>query len=210
MIGWVGGGPWGPVACALGEPEAALDLVRVLATSGVWWMHLPRIPAAEIAARLPVRHQDDWDYRWTSAAPPGVPGEDRVVEVGRAHDDAVADLLERAFPGTTTRPGDPRIRAWYGVWDGDRLIAAGADRSRGEVGFLAGLAVDPDRRGAGVGAALTAGMMRRLLDEFGVVSLGVMYDNSGAIRLYERLGFTQCLSRSSVSLDLPVDDAPVG
>ncbi|WP_231925469.1 GNAT family N-acetyltransferase [Micromonospora purpureochromogenes] len=84
--------------------------------------------------------------------------------------------------------------------DGDRLVACGADRSRGDVGFLAGLTVAPDRRGRGLGAALTAGMARALAARYDHVALGVYTDNVGAIRLYRRLGFTGTLARSSVHL----------
>jgi hypothetical protein len=41
-------------------------------------MHLPRTPAAQAAAVLPVRRQDDWEFRWTRAAPDPVPSEERV------------------------------------------------------------------------------------------------------------------------------------
>jgi GNAT superfamily N-acetyltransferase len=196
------------VVCALGDPDRALEFVTALVGSGAAatrWLHLPRTPAAAVADRLPVRRQDDWDFLWTATDPPRVAGEERIVALPTEAHAAVLDLLERGFPETTSRPGDPRVRAWYGRWDGDRLIAAGADRSRGGVGFLAGLTVDPGRRGSGIGAALAAAMTRRLRAEFGQVALGVMYDNNGAIRLYRRLGYGGSLPRTSVALGRPVE-----
>jgi GNAT superfamily N-acetyltransferase len=205
LLGWVGMGPWGPVLAALGSPGAALDLADAWRASGAAgggrWMHLPRIPAADVAAVLPVRRQDDWEFRWTGRVPAPTPGEERVERLGPADDGAVRALLEEAFPQTTSRPGDPRVRVWYGIRDGaGGMVAAGADRSRGGVGFLAGLVVHPAQRRRGLGAALTAAMTRRLHAEFGVVALGVMAHEEGARRLYERLGYADSLARSSVGL----------
>ncbi|SBT39856.1 GNAT family N-acetyltransferase [Micromonospora narathiwatensis] len=119
---------------------------------------------------------------------------------GWRRDGAVGWLLPESFPTTTSRPGDPRIVDWYGIHDGDRLVACGADRSRGDVGFLAGLTVATDRRGRGLGAALTAGMTRALFARYDHVALGVYTDNVGAIRLYRRLGYTDTEPRTSVHL----------
>ena len=87
---------------------------------------------------------------------------------------------------------------WYGIRDGDRLIACGADCTRGDVGFLAGLTVAPEHRGRGLGAALTAGLTRALAARYDVVALGVYPANTGAIRLYRRLGYTDSLALTSV------------
>ncbi|MDG4801578.1 GNAT family N-acetyltransferase [Micromonospora sp. WMMD980] len=78
--------------------------------------------------------------------------------------------------------------------------ACGADRSRGDIGFLAGLAVAPGHRGRGLGAALTAGMTRALFARYDHVALGVYPVNVGAIRLYRRLGFTGTAPRVTVRL----------
>ncbi|MBQ1073899.1 GNAT family N-acetyltransferase [Micromonospora sp. C31] len=78
--------------------------------------------------------------------------------------------------------------------------ATSSDGGRGDVGFLAGLTVAPDRRGRGLGAALTAAMTRALLSRHDTVALGVYSVNVAAIRLYRRLGFTGALARSSVQL----------
>ncbi|MEV0004891.1 GNAT family N-acetyltransferase [Micromonospora sp. NPDC050980] len=116
--------------------------------------------------------------------------------------------LSRVAPATVTaclpvadsRPGDAGIVDWYGIRDGDRLLACGADRSRGDVGFLAGLTVAPGQRGRGLGAALTAGMTHALFGRYDQVALGVYPDNVGAIRLYRRLGFTNVEHRTSIRL----------
>ncbi|MGK5739729.1 GNAT family N-acetyltransferase [Micromonospora sp. URMC 103] len=194
----------GPAGGALGAPGPALDVCTALVADGVLgpgqWVHLPRLDPADLAGRLPVTTHDEWDFLWTTVPPPQQPGEERVVRLTEADHPALAALIEEAFPTTTSRPGDPRVVDWYGIRDGDRLVACGADRSRGDIGFLAGLTVAPAERGRGLGAALTAGMTRALLARFDLAALGVFTANAGAIRLYRRLGFTNALPRSSVRL----------
>ncbi|GIF71491.1 GNAT family N-acetyltransferase [Asanoa siamensis] len=188
---WVTRG--GSTVCALGDAATAL---RVAASSpAVRWWHLPRL-----AGDTPVAAQtrDEWDFRWTTTPPPVRTGEDLA---GPVSDDAgISALLDAAFPSTMTRPGDPRIRSWWAIRDGGRIVACAADRSRGGVGFLAGIAVHPDARGRGLGAALTAALTRQLVAEFGVAALGVMSDNSVANGMYESLGYTASIPRTSVGL----------
>ncbi|WP_446219806.1 GNAT family N-acetyltransferase [Micromonospora sp. IBHARD004] len=203
-VGWLLPPEQGPAGGALGAPGPALDVFAGLVADGVLregqWLHLPRADRDEVTARLTVARLDEWDFLWTTAAPPRQPAEERVVRLTEADHPALAALIEESFPTTTSRPGDPRIVDWYGIRDGDRLVACGADRSRGDVGFLAGLTVATDRRGRGLGAALTAGMTRALAARYGLVALGVYTDNVGAIRLYRRLGYTGTEPRSSVHL----------
>ncbi|WP_446214530.1 GNAT family N-acetyltransferase [Micromonospora sp. IBSANI012] len=203
-VAWLLASGPGPAGGAIGAPGPAVevftDLVAAGAVGAGQWLHLPRTSPEALAGRLTVARHDEWDFLWTTTAPPRQPEEDRVVRLGEADHPALSALIESSFPSTTSRPGDPRIVDWYGIRDGDRLVACGADRSRGDVGFLAGLTVAPDRRGRGLGAALTAGMTRALAARYDHVALGVYTDNVGAIRLYRRLGFTGTLARSSVHL----------
>jgi ribosomal protein S18 acetylase RimI-like enzyme len=204
MTAWTGPGPWGRVACALGDAERAARLFAEIAATGgldgVAHVHLPRSPRARLEPYLPVADQDDWEFQWSHRVPPVQPGEERVEVLGPADGPQIADLLDRAHASSTTRPGDPRVLAWYGIRAGDRLVACGGDRSRGGVGFLSGLTVDTDMQGQGLGAALTAAMARALFSTYDCVALGVMSDNARAIGLYTRLGFTTGMARSSVIL----------
>ncbi|MEV4661688.1 GNAT family N-acetyltransferase [Micromonospora echinofusca] len=203
-VGWLLPAEHGPRGGALGAPGPAVELFAGLLARDALrpgqWLHLPRLDPAALPGRLAVARHDEWDFLWTTQASPRQPDEERVVRLTEADHPALTALIDEAFPTTTSRPGDPRIVDWYGIRDGDRIVACGADRSRGDIGFLAGLAVAPDRRGRGLGAALTAAMTRSLLARHGTVALGVYSVNVGAIRLYRRLGFAASLARSSVQL----------
>ncbi|MEU8423812.1 GNAT family N-acetyltransferase [Micromonospora sp. NPDC048835] len=201
---WLVAPEHGPAGCAIGPAEAVLEICVALAADGVLQpgqrLHLPRHDRALLAGRLAVAEHSDWDFHWTDTSPPTQPDERSVVRLTDADQPALAALVEESFPSSTSRPGDPRVVDWYGVRDGDRLVACGADRSQGDIGFLAGLTVAPDHRGRGLGAALTAGMTRALLSRNGMVGLGVYTHNVGAARLYRRLGFTNTLPLSSIRL----------
>ncbi|WFE39663.1 GNAT family N-acetyltransferase [Micromonospora sp. WMMD998] len=189
---------------AVGAPGPALDVFAALSADGTLRpgqsVNLPRVTAAEVAARLPVARTGEWDFLWTAGPPARQPGQERVVRLTGADHPALAALVEEAYPGTTSRPGDPGIVDWYGIRDGERLIACGADRSRGDIGFLAGLTVAPGHRGRGLGAALTTGMTHALFARYDHVALGVYTVNVGATRLYRRLGFTGTAPRTTVYL----------
>lgn len=197
--GWVGAN--GRDGYALGDPQRAVELLTgepMFRSAG--WLHLPRLTDPALAERLPIVQRDEWEFLWTEGQPPEQPGEDRVVPLTEADSVAMTTLIDAAFPTTTSRPGDPRIAGWYGIWSGDRLVACGADRSQGDVGFLAGLVVADAEQGRGLGAALTAAMTRRLSARYDRVTLGVWSHNVRAMRLYQRLGYTGRISRTSVRL----------
>ncbi|MGW3784573.1 GNAT family N-acetyltransferase [Micromonospora chokoriensis] len=193
-----------PAGGAIGSAATVLEICVALATDGVLRagqaLHLPRLKPGVVSPRLAVVEHADWDFHWTGTAPPAQLDEARVVRLTKADHPALEALIDEAFPSTTSRPGDPRVVDWYGIWAGDRLVACGADRSRGDIGFLAGLTVAPEQRGRGLGGALTAGMTRALLARHDTVGLGVYPSNVGAVRLYRRLGFANVHSISTLRL----------
>ncbi|MGC4869714.1 GNAT family N-acetyltransferase [Micromonospora sp. DT53] len=201
---WMVPPEFGPAGCAIGPVEPALEICVALAADGMLQpgqrVHLPRHDRGLLVDRLAVAEHTDWDFHWTDTSPPQQRDEQQVVRLTAADQPALAALVEESFPSSTSRPGDPRVVDWYGIRAGDRLVACGADRSQGELGFVAGLTVAPDQRGRGLGASLTAGMTRALLTRHDMVALGVYTHNVGAARLYRRLGYTNTLPLSSIRL----------
>lgn len=187
-------------------PTECLDALLTAARStglldGVSWVNLPRQDRGSLPAGYELN--EEWDFRWTTRPIAEVPGEDRVAPVDDA--DAINALLDVAFPESMLRPGHPMAHGWYGIWSGGTLVACAGDRSTRSpdlaaepVGVIGGVAVHPEHRGRGYGAAVTAALARRLRERYGLVTLGVIAGNVVATRLYERLGFTGVVELTSI------------
>ena len=131
----------------------------------------------------------DWDFRWTATPPPLQPGEDLVEPV--EDEQAVKALLAASSPTASAQPGDSAVRRWFGVHEGDTLIACAADTSGSTgVGHLSSIAVHPDVRGRGLGKTVTAALTRRLFDDGNdLVTLGMYAVNDVGRRMYDALGY---------------------
>ena len=154
-------------------------------------MSIPRDTTALLPSAYRLDSPVDWDFRWTTAEPPASAGEAAVGWLSSPADDrVVAELLELANPRTSARPGDTDVRRWAGIRGSDgRLDACAADTSGAAVGHLSAVATRRDRRGHGLGTAISAWLTRRLLAEFDLITLGVYADNPAGRRLYDRLGY---------------------
>lgn len=104
--------------------------------------------------------------------------------------DEIADLLDRAHADSDARPGDAEVERWAGIRDDHgRLVAtAGLGWSAPNVGYLVGVAVDPDHRGQGLGEQVCRLVADAAITERGAIGLMVDDDNTSARRLYEKLG----------------------
>jgi ribosomal protein S18 acetylase RimI-like enzyme len=196
---WRGDTAHGPLGHGMGEPAAVLGLldaaVHTGLVDGLRWVNLPRLaPHA-----LPVGwvHNGDWDFRWTTARPAVQPGQDRVVPLSDLDAAAVNGLLDAASL-KTLRPGHALVRRFYGVWQGDELVACAADRSSPGVGVISSVAVHPGHRRSGLGAAISAALTEALVRRYGLVTLGVTAGNDAATRIYERLGYRDVVPITSV------------
>lgn len=192
---WRGVGPFGPVAHALGD---APPVARALAWArdgglldGVGWVNLPR--RRPVPAGFALR--EEWDYLWLPSASALATADAAVQPL--VDGDELDALLEVAYPGSELRWDSPIVSQWYGLYVDGRLAACAADRTFASpepdarpTGVIGGVAVHPDYRGRGLGAAVTAGVAARLLTRHDQVGLGVAADNDAAARLYHRLGFT--------------------
>lgn len=181
-----------PYLSALGAPDrVAALLAEVLGELPPRQrLTVPRGAAALLPAWVGIEDAADWDFRHRTGPPPPQPGEERVVRV--VDESAVAAVLAVTSPGASAVPGDPAVRAWWGVVGGDgRLLACAADTSAATgVGHLSSVAVRPEARGQGLGRAVTAAVTRALLAEGrDVVTLGLYADNAAAAAMYDRLGF---------------------
>lgn len=93
--------------------------------------------------------------------------------------------------------------AFVGVRDNGQLIAAAGAHivsERYDVGALGAVFTHPAHRGQGLGAAVSAGAVRRLLRRVSTIGLNCRDDNVAARRIYESMGFVATLAYDECEL----------
>ncbi|MEV1176911.1 GNAT family N-acetyltransferase [Nonomuraea sp. NPDC049784] len=113
----------------------------------------------------------------------------RVVELGADSVPEMLDLIARAQPG----PFWPRTRelgTYLGVRDHGTLVAMAGERLR-PPGWteISAVCTAPEARGRGYAARLVSALVARIVAREERPFLHVAETNTGAIALYERLGF---------------------
>ena len=178
----------------VGDPDDAVTLTREVHRRHPDLGRIGSVPSAA-AARLVAEDgyvtYEGWAYRWTREAPDAAAT--AAAAAAWLPDDAApeaAAVLDRGFPTASMPVGHPDVRRWAGVRRDGRLVAIAADATRlPGLGFLASITSDPDARGTGAGAAVTAWATAELVREHGACGLWLMADNTTAAALYTRLGY---------------------
>jgi len=99
---------------------------------------------------------------------------------------------------TLTRPGPfgPRtleLGTYLGYFEGDTLLAMAGERMfAGSLREVSGVCTRPDFQGQGLARKLVMKLVRQELLRGEMPFLHVMTENSGALSLYERIGFRTC------------------
>ena len=136
-----------------------------------------------------------WRIVWNRASLPAI--DPRVTRLAAA--DVTA--LERLYADGESAGESPDFfypsmvsdGVFFGVYEGDALVAvAGTHLVSREEGAAAigNVYTRRDRRGRGLGGAVTTAALRELAD-IETVGLNVRADNGAAIRVYESLGFVR-------------------
>jgi GNAT superfamily N-acetyltransferase len=123
-------------------------------------------------------------------APAPKPGP-RVRRLTAVDASAMVRLTDLAFPGFF-RKRTCAMGSYYGVFEGDALIAMGGERLMLEgLPEISGVCTHPDYRGQGYAQQLIGQLMREHQRDALRSWLHVGAANVAAIALYERLGFRQ-------------------
>ena len=182
-------------ATADDSPEAFAALGALLSHDGrvalVTVDQLRLYPGLEIVREAPVIQMI---AEGKTPAPPEGPA---PIVLGPSDVPEMLRLAEQTNPG----PFGPRtheLGQYIGVRVDGALAAMAGERMRldGAVEISA-VCVGPEHRGKGYAAFLVAWLVRKLREEGATPFLHVFRDNSSAIALYERLGFTRARRSAS-------------
>jgi ribosomal protein S18 acetylase RimI-like enzyme len=103
--------------------------------------------------------------------------------------EALFNLIQLVMPGYF-RPKTPLMGQYFGIYDGQKLVsAAGMRIHMDHYTEVSSIVTDPEYRGRGYAAALTAHCAQIILNESKIPFLHVLTTNDTAISMYERLGF---------------------
>lgn len=175
---------------------AALRLVVGTGLLEVWGARsasVPREHAAVGRAVLPLTDEGgDWEWLWTTTAPPADPREAQLVVLDDRADAAeLQDFAHAHNPRVWTRIGEGSVLRWVGVRDaeGALLAVGGAEQEDSGVPHLAGILTATSARGQGWGRVVSAALTRWAVAGHGVCTLGMFSDNDAARVLYRGLGY---------------------
>jgi predicted GNAT family acetyltransferase len=172
-----------------GSDESLADLAALVRAHGDVAIleadELPAIPGVTVVSR---------DLGWQGvgvAVPPPRPAAFEVVPLGDA------DAAEMLALATLTQPGPffentHRLGGFIGVKEEGRLVAMAGERMKPQ-GFseISGVCTHPDHRGRGYGTALILRVAERIQARGETPYLHAYAANTGAIALYESLGFSR-------------------
>ena len=178
----------GPLSAVPDISPASLDAMRKLVetTGPVFAAHRFDLPVPQGLRAVVDRRAFQMVF---DAEAPSQDTDPRIVTLG--HDDAAAmfDLADLTKPGPYGKRTHELGRYW-GVKENGQLVAMAGERLRqGNYIEISAVCTHPDNRGQGLGRALSAYACRAILDSGKTPYLHVFQDNTGAIRLYESLGF---------------------
>lgn len=178
---------YGPFAAADGSDEYRAALAALLRDAGEMWIvedqEWPLPSGARLVRRARLAQMVAEDIRGEADPTPG------IVALGDADSDDMAALAAATEPGPWG-PKTHRYGQFYGIRDDGRLVAMAGERMRPE-GFaeVSGVCTYPEYRGRGYAGALMRRVMTGLLARGDTPFLHAYAANSGAIALYESLGF---------------------
>ena len=181
---------YGPFANAAPGHHAALADLLTGPEDEIWLVEPEAVIVPGLTAKLTAPL-----VQMVSQTPPPATDFTGIVSLEESHADQMAALAIATKPG----PWGPKTRLYgqfYGMFEGEKLIAMAGERARPGDGpglnswaEVSGVCTDPDHRGRGLARRLILRVMADLAARGDTAYLHSWAGNAAAIALYEQLGF---------------------
>lgn len=154
----------------------------------------PGVPVALVGFRAPEDHPDwavirEAEVRQMTRREPVDYTAVELVPLGETDVPQMLELVELTRPGPFS-PGTIEMGRYVGHWIDGMLVAMGGERMRPS-GYveLSAICVHPEFRGRGIAKAITGELTNNVLERGLLPFLHVGVGNTGALKLYEGLGY---------------------
>jgi ribosomal protein S18 acetylase RimI-like enzyme len=115
---------------------------------------------------------------------------DTITILTHEHAAALSQLINLVQPGYF-KPKTALLGNYYGIFKNGKLIAVSGERMRmHDFVEVSAIVTHPDHTGQGYAKQLIAHTVNNITDQHKTAYLHVVETNTGAIKLYEKLGFT--------------------
>ena len=168
------------------SPESYRSLGRLLGDEGTAAMPLATMPDLPAGWTI-VRKIDSAQMVWNAQTPP--PVDHRFEELNISHVDEMLALVDLTKPGPFSKR-TPELGSYLGIRGAGQLVAMAGERLKpyGHTEISA-VCTHPDYRGRGYASSLVSVLIQRITKRNETPFLHVRMENSGAIHVYEKLGF---------------------
>ena len=112
-----------------------------------------------------------------------------IVALNLKHEAQLQELVNLVQPGYF-RPFTPVLGKYFGIFNDDKLVAAAGERMKmNDMTEVSAVVTRPGYTGRGFAGQLVAYTTNKIFEEGKIPFLHVAETNTGAIALYEKLGF---------------------
>lgn len=120
-----------------------------------------------------------------------LPIDAEIVELTESHNKALCDLVNLVQPGYFKNE-TPFLGDYFGIFKDQQLIAITGERMKmNDFTEVSAIITHPDHTGKGYAKQLITHVVNRIFDQNKIPFLHVVESNTGAIKLYKKLGFVK-------------------
>jgi predicted GNAT family acetyltransferase len=113
-----------------------------------------------------------------------------IVKLNENHNEILCELVNLVQPGYFKNK-TPLLGNYFGIFKENQLVAIAGERMKmNNFTEVSAIITHPDHTGKGYAKQLIAHVVNAIFDENKIPFLHVVESNIGAIKLYEKLGFT--------------------